>query len=365
MQASQLELEPLHHRGVSCIAIRGRLTPSADTVVRSFPQRQFSKTHGCWYVPYAKAALTLLMEKLSVCQPVMVRGFSDFLPQEKINIIQPALPDGYHEHLIRIRYSPATVKTYESQMRNFLSFIHPRTIQDISDEMIKKFLEYLVVTRKVSISTQNTAINAIKFYLERVHHGERKVYFVDRPLSETKLPEILSEEEVMAILRSAENVKHKTMLYAIYSAGLRRSELINLMPNDIDRSRNVIRVRGGKGKKDRETLLSKTLLVLLDQYYEKYQPRKWIFEGADGKSYSESSLQKVFATALAKSGIKKGATLHTLRHSFATHLLEHGTDLRYIQALLGHNSSKTTEIYTHVTKKGFDKIRSPLDNLGL
>ena len=152
MQTSQVDIEPLTHRGISCIAIRGHLTPLADRAVRSFPQRQYSKTHGCWYVPYTKAALTLLTEKLSFCQPVNVRGFNDSSPEEKVNIIRFPLPDGYHEHLIRIRYSQATVKTYESQMQNFLSFIHPKTILDISDEMIKKFLEYLVVTRRVKIT---------------------------------------------------------------------------------------------------------------------------------------------------------------------------------------------------------------------
>ena len=226
-------------------------------------------------------------------------------------------------------------------------------------------MHHLVVDKKVASSTQNQAINAIKFYYEQLKGETRKRYSLERPLKEKKLPEVLSEEEVAAILRSSENIKHKTMLYLIYSAGLRRSELINLTPQDIDSKRNVIVVRGGKGKKDRQTLLSKTVLVMLREYFKAYRPQKWLFEGERGKLYSESSLQKVFMAALAKSGVKKKATLHTLRHSFATHLLEHGTDLRYIQALLGHNSSRTTEIYTHVTRKGFDKIKSPLDNLEL
>ena len=141
--------------------------------------------------------------------------------------------------------------------------------------------------------------------------------------------------------------------------------MINLTMADINRDRKVIRIRGGKGKKDRETLLSNTLLALLGKYFEDYKPKKWVFEGVAGEQYSESSLQHVFKAALLKSGVKKQASLHTLRHSFATHLLEHDTDLRYIQVLLGHNSSKTTEIYTHVTRKGFEKITSPLDNLDL
>lgn len=151
----------------------------------------------------------------------------------------------------------------------------------------------------------------------------------------------------------------------IYAAGLRRSEIVNLRVDDIDRQRKVVYIRGGKGKKDRITLLSEKFLVLLDSYLVRYAPGTWLFEGATGEPYSVSSLQKVFGAALKKCGIGKAATLHTLRHSFATHLLEAGTDLRYIQVLLGHNSSKTTEIYTHVTTKGIDKIRSPLDNLDI
>ncbi|MEX2231580.1 MAG: tyrosine-type recombinase/integrase [Cyclobacteriaceae bacterium] len=155
------------------------------------------------------------------------------------------------------------------------------------------------------------------------------------------------------------------MLWLIYAAGLRRSELINLRVNDIDSKRMAIGIQGGKGKKDRITLLSEKVLGLLRTYFRQYKPKIWLFEGLPGKAYSASSLQKVFASALRKSGVRKEASLHTLRHSFATHLLENGTDIRYIQALLGHNSSKTTEIYTHVTTKAFEKIRSPLDNLDL
>ncbi len=188
---------------------------------------------------------------------------------------------------------------------------------------------------------------------------------LERPLKAQKLPTVLSEREVAAILKAIDNLKHRTMLQLIYAAGLRRSELVNLKTNDIDRQRKVINIRGAKGKKDRITLLSEKFIVLLEAYLREYAPKMWLFEGAGGEQYSASSLQKVFTAALQKSGVTKEATLHTLRHSFATHLLEKGTDLRYIQALLGHNSSKTTEIYTHVTTKGIDKITSPLDDLDL
>jgi site-specific recombinase XerD len=184
-------------------------------------------------------------------------------------------------------------------------------------------------------------------------------------MKEFKLPTVLGEEEVKSILTACENIKHKAMLFMIYAAGLRRSELINLRQVDVDRNRKLIVVIGAKGNKDRVTLLSNKLLSLLDVYYEQYKPVKWVFEGGPGVPYSASSLNKVFIRALKKSNVKKDVSLHALRHSFATHLLENGTDIRYIQALLGHNSSKTTEIYTHVTQKAFDKIRSPLDNLDM
>lgn len=226
-------------------------------------------------------------------------------------------------------------------------------------------MKYLLATKKVASSTQNQAINAIKFYYEKVRMGERKVYALERPLKETKLPKVLSEDEVIAILKALGNLKHKTMIWLIYAAGLRRSELVGLKIKDIDSKRMVINIKGAKGKKDRITMLSDRILNLLRKYFAEYRPKVWLFEGAPGQPYSASSLQKVFMAALRKSGVRKEATLHTLRHSFATHLLETGTDLRYIQALLGHNSSKTTEIYTHVTTRGMEKIKSPLDNLDL
>lgn len=209
------------------------------------------------------------------------------------------------------------------------------------------------------------AINAIKFYYEKVNRGERKFYALERPLKENRLPVILSEEEVTEILKSCDNLKHRAMLFLTYAAGLRRSELIKLRITDIDLDRNLINVYGGKGKKDRITLLSGKVQEILIGYYNQYQPKYWVFEGEDGGQYSASSLQKVFKQALVRSGVRKPATLHTLRHSFATHLLESGTDIRYIQVLLGHNSSRTTEMYAHVTRKGFEKIRSPLDSLDL
>jgi len=271
----------------------------------------------------------------------------------------------YREQLDRMRYSENTKRTYIHFFTQFINYFPGIEIDRITEDQVNEFMKHLIGKKNVSASTQNQAINAIKFYYERVKKQHRKIYALERPMKEARLPDVLAEEEVMAILKSVENIKHKAMLWLIYSAGLRRSELIDLKVNEIDSKRMVIVIKGGKGKKDRITLLSEKVLYLLRDYFKVYRPGKWLFEGAPGSQYSASSLQKVFSAALKRSKVRKEASLHTLRHSFATHLLESGTDIRYIQALLGHSSSKTTEIYTHVTRKAFEKIRSPLDNLDI
>jgi site-specific recombinase XerD len=237
--------------------------------------------------------------------------------------------------------------------------------EEITEEQIREYLLYLIQDRDVSISYQNQAINAIKFYYEQVLGRPVRSYYIQRPRRELKLPNVLSEEEVGSLIRSIQNLKHRTIISLIYSSGMRIGELINLRINEIDSSRMVIVIRQGKGKKDRISLLSIKILVLLREYFKEYRPKEWLFEGQFGGQYSEQSIQKVFRAALERAKINKRATVHTLRHSFATHLLERGTDLRYIQALLGHQSPKTTEIYTHITKKGLENIKSPLDNLDI
>jgi Site-specific recombinase XerD len=220
--------------------------------------------------------------------------------------------------------------------------------------------------RCVSESYQNIVINAIKFYYERVLGGQRKIYLVERPRREKRLPVVLSCDEVISILNCTENIKHKALLMLVYSAGLRISEAINMKITDIDSKRMQIHIRDSKGKKDRYTILSEKVLEVLRIYYKAYKPKQWVFEGTsnDGR-YSVRSIQSVLKASVEKAGITKQVTLHTLRHSFATHLLEEGTDLRYIQSLLGHGSSKVTEVYTNITTSGFSKIKSPLDRLEL
>ncbi|HOY33455.1 MAG TPA: site-specific integrase [Bacteroidales bacterium] len=275
-------------------------------------------------------------------------------------------PDEYIEKLKLKRYSDNTIRTYTVAFSDFINYYSKKELNEITEDDIKSYLLYLFEKRKISVSFQNQAINAIKFYYEKVCNSKKLPYItIDRPFKERILPTVLSEEEVKQIINSVTNLKHKAILLTIYSAGLRISELTNLKIADIDSRRKAIIIKGAKGKKDRNSLLSEKLLLILREYFKQYQPKMWLFEGQRGEQYSESSIQHVFRRACTNAKIMKKATVHTLRHSFATHLLERGTDLRYIQELLGHSSSKTTEIYTHITHKGMEQIKSPLDNMDI
>jgi site-specific recombinase XerD len=268
----------------------------------------------------------------------------------------------YKRLLLQKRYSPNTQRVYSHYFNDFITYFKGANVADLTKEQINNYILTLIKSQNISISQQNQRINAIKFYYEKLLGREKQYYELYRPNKEHKLPKVLSKNEVKKILNSCDNMKHKCILMLIYSAGLRRSELINLKILDIDSERMVINIKGAKGKKDRISLLSDNLLQLLRKYYKKYIPKVYLFEGQNGGKYSPTSVANILKKASLKAGIKKKVTPHMLRHSFATHLLEQGTDLRYIQELLGHNSSKTTEIYTHVSKRAIDKIKNPIDD---
>lgn len=219
--------------------------------------------------------------------------------------------------------------------------------------------------KKTSHSYANQTISAIKFLCNDTLKQGRVIESIPRPKRENKLPNVLSFDEVKKSLNALEDEKHKTILFLVYSAGLRVGEVVRLKPEDIDSKRMLIHVVQGKGRKDRYTLLSEIALTQLRKYYSKYRQDKWLFPGQNDKEFlTERSVEKVFEKACLVAKISKRASIHTLRHSFATHLLEGGVDLRFIQELLGHSSYKTTERYTHITEKNISKIQSPLDKLG-
>lgn len=261
-------------------------------------------------------------------------------------------------------YSKKTIKVYLNHIKNFISFLDSNNVEEISEQSINSYILFLLEEKELSHSFVNQAISSIKFLVDKILYQNVNESEVYRPKQEHKLPNILNKKEIAKILEKTVNQKHKSILYVIYSAGLRVGEVVRLKCKDIDSERMLIKVKQSKGRKDRYTLLSKACLKQLRKYYKLYKPEKWLFPGGKvGKHLTERSVQRIFKKACSKSNITKEVSVHSLRHSFATHLLEKGTDLRFIQKLLGHKSTKTTEIYTHVSNKDISKISNPLDEI--
>ena len=260
-------------------------------------------------------------------------------------------------------YSGQTQKTYISAIKLFLEYVSILKKNKIDDSDIQNYLYYCKSERNYSYSSMKHVVASISYLYSKVLNKPKPKALDVKFRKPTTLPTILSVNEIAKLLKVINNLKHKTILVLIYSAGLRLGELLSLELGDIDSSTMKIHIRGAKGKKDRYVMLSENVLVLLREYYKKYKPQKYIFEGQGGEKYSPKSVQSVFKRALKKAGIKKKATVHTLRHSFATHLLDDGTDIRYIQELLGHKRLGTTQIYTHVSSYSINKIKSPADRL--
>lgn len=279
----------------------------------------------------------------------------------KSNANYRTCPEEFVQKLQLKKYSDSTFRSYVYHFENFINFYDKeKNIMSIDELKIKAFLHKLVKQGR-SDSYINQAINAIKFYYEVVKEMPNRFYLIERPKKKETLPIVLSKRQVFSMIDQVHNLKHQCIISLLYSAGLRRGELINLKISDIDSDRMTIRINQGKGRKDRYSLLSEQLLTDLRQYYVQYKPMTYLFEGDYGARYSATSVARIVSRAAKRVGILQKVTPHTLRHSFATHLLENGTDLRYIQSLLGHSSSRTTEIYTHVALNGIRRIKSPLD----
>ena len=273
--------------------------------------------------------------------------------------------DRYYQSLIIADYSKQTISSYMSALKLFFEFITKNKLSQISNDHIQNYLQFCREEKQYSNSALRQSIAAIRyFYLHILKEPEPDALNVKIRKSQ-KLPLVLSKEEIIKLLKVTTNIKHKSILMMIYSAGLRLGEVLNVKLSDIDSDRMKIHIRQGKGKKDRYVFLSQKLLELLKIYFIEYKPTDYLFEGQKKNKYSPKSVQSIMKQALKKAAIRKPATVHTLRHSFATHLLEDGTDIRYIQQLLGHKKLETTQIYTHITGSAMDKIKSPLDSLDL
>lgn len=272
-----------------------------------------------------------------------------------------SLENGMQAH----KFEYNTRKAYRNAFSLYIKHHGYRHPQLITDDEIRTYLHQMRARYKTSSSYQNGMINALKFYYKYIAKRHIEYRHLIRPKAEKQLPTVLAPAEVIAMIEQTSNLKHKNMIALLYASGLRRSELLHLKLQDIDFARNILLVRQGKGKKDRQSLLSDTFKTLLSQYLQEYKPKEYVFEGATGGQYSERSLERVVIEAANRAKITKHVTPHTLRHSFATHLLENAVDIRYIQELLGHSNIKTTERYTHVAIVNNKNIVSPLDKLGL
>lgn len=348
-----------HIRNRDVIKVFFRFDETIIQVLKGIPGTYWEPELKCWIVPYNPMHVEYLKESLAAHAEIKEWTNPDgpSIPTDY------CLPKGYLERLERKQYSQNTIKTYTSYMRDFVKAFRNRRLDDVTPEEINQYILRLIKAHHISASQQNQRINAIKFYYEKVLGREKAYYELERPRKSRRLPRVLSEHEVICLLDSITNLKHKAIAMTLYSAGLRRSELIHLRKHDVDFHRNSIFIHAGKGKKDRTTVLSKTLASLLEEYFREYRPNYWLFEGINRKQYSGTSIARIIQKAGIRAGINKKVTPHMLRHSFATHLLEQGIDIRYIQTILGHESTETTEIYTHVSKTFLDNINSPLDTI--
>ena len=347
-------------------------------LVKKIADAKWSQTNKCWFISYYAEALQLIKNTFEAkgITIKLLNKYEDVIKPNQVKIKKPsdALPDlnkvqkekinQFNYWLKSKRYSGSTIGTYMDSIQTFLRYYSTKNLSEITNEDLIIFNNEYILANHYSASYQNQIVNAVKLFFRNIENKQLQPELIHRPKTQKLLPNVLSKEEIKLILNAHSNIKHKAMLSLIYSCGLRCGEMLRLKPEHIDSKRNILIIKQSKGRKDRITPLSNKIILMLRDYYHLHKPKEWLFEGQkQGEPYDERSLQNVLKQAIGKSQIKKPVSLHWLRHSYATHLLENGTDLRYIQEILGHSSSKTTEIYTHVSTKNIQKIISPFDYL--
>jgi len=357
---SQIKLEREDKR----IKLTLPYNPTYIKKIKTIPGYRWHPDKKYWSFPYSKDTLKSILSifkgeniQLDSALQVSLNQKSYKQTPNQIQIIEAIKKE------LKLRgYSQNTRKVYLHHVERYISYF-AKGPKELDGKHIRDYMLYLIDKKKVSRSYHDQAVSAIKFLYDCVLNMPKTVGKLPRPRKEKKLPIVLGREDVIRIFESVNNIKHKAILVLAYSAGLRVSEVVKLKVQDIDEKRNMIHIEGAKGRKDRYTILSKVALEELKRYWRKYKPDKWLFPGAKpDRHIATRTVEALLEAAVKEINLKKKVSVHTLRHSFATHLLESGTDLRYIQELLGHKSSKTTEIYTHVSTKDLGKIKSPLDN---
>lgn len=367
----QIKLEKGEHRKQDVVFAHFDFNPKIIKHLKTTTNARWSQSKGCWYFLKDDFNLGIFYGAFKELAFINYSGLKvgtkpiSYDPIKRDYSYRPTikLPNGYLELLKQKRYSPSTIKTYTAYFKDFKHFFSESDLTELNGQEINVYILHLISEWNISVSEQNQRINSIKFYYEKLLRRKKQVYEIERPRKERILPNVLSKEEIGTILTVTDNIKHKTIISVIYSCGLRRSEVLALKVSDIDSKRMMIKINGAKGKKDRFVQLSGGLLNLLRNYYLEYKPKLWLFEGQKGGQYTAESITNVLKTAAKKAGINKRVYPHLLRHSFATHQLEQGIDIRFIQAWLGHESLKTTQRYTHISEQNFKNFKNPLDEL--
>ena len=355
-------LERKTHRKQSRILIKFKYNEVLIVLMRSLKNAFWSATLKCWCIEDTAENLNLivvLLKNKAVINSEHLQKKN--LYKHQLNESQKTLLNNFFIYLRGKRYRKSTIDTYVFFVADFIAFHTKKDLNSLDSRSVEEYLEVVFIKRKYAISTQRQFISALKLFI--IFYPETMINDLElaRPKRSKKLPNVLAPEDIVTILQVTKNLKHRAIIALLYSSGLRVGEVTALELSHIDIVRNQLKVVSGKGRKDRFVVLAQTFLPLLNNYLITYKPHFYFIEGPNKKRYSESSIRKFLHNSVALAGIKKHVTPHTLRHSYATHLLENGVSLRHIQELLGHSKPETTMIYTHIAKKDLLEIQSPLD----
>lgn len=338
--------------GIDIIWIAFKYDPQKIKIIKSFTDARWMPSERKWFV--ADNDNNRLLFNLPLKIQKVVEGVSNF------NAF--ALQKLKNELEIRA-YSPNTIKTYSNEFLHLLKFLKDKNVDELSEQDLRTYILYCIKKLKHSENLIHSRINAIKFYFEKVNNQRGIVFNVPRPKKPSTLPKSLSQQDIKKMFNVMKNTKHLLLLKMCYGMGLRVSEIVNLKIQHIDSQKMQVLIEQSKGKRDRCVILPTSILELLRIYYLEYRPKYYLFEGVNHEQYSIRSVQAVFRKAMKLANINKKIGIHSLRHSYATHLIEQGTDIRFVQDLLGHKNIKTTMIYTNLTDQFKRNIKSPLDQL--
>ncbi|WP_235318299.1 tyrosine-type recombinase/integrase [Polaribacter sp. Hel1_85] len=355
-------LEYKKHRKNEQLIVRFTYNKKLIALVRSVKDTYWSQTLSAWYLKKTKENLQTILSLFNGITDVDSSKISNkVLFKRNLTEDQKILLNNFYLFLKGKRYSPSTIQTYTFFVADFVNFHTKTPLEELTNRSVELFIEKVFIERNYSISSQRQFISALKIFI--IFYPQTKIndLVLERPKKSRKLPNVISQEEVLNIIGCTQNLKHRAIIALIYSCGLRISELINLELIDFHIERKQLIVKNGKGRKDRYVSLADSFLPLLSNYYYSYKPSTYFVEGQKGGKYSSESVRQFLRKSCKKAQIKKIVTPHTLRHSYATHLLENGVDIRYIQSLLGHAKPETTMIYTHVKRKDLMEIQNPLD----